>query len=64
MVICEHWKGQGLAKAIQRKFVDENSKQTDVVWGTINSANLPSYKTAAANRRIPIRCESFFEIKA
>jgi L-amino acid N-acyltransferase YncA len=57
--IVKKWKGKGLAKAIQRKFVVELANEEDYIWGTIDSANIPSYKTALSNGRRPIRIECF-----
>lgn len=57
------WKGQGLAKAIQRKFISEFAKGSQLIWGTIDSNNLPSYKTAYSNGRRPIRYENFINLK-
>ncbi|MFG1484590.1 hypothetical protein ABMA77_00890 [Halobacteriovorax sp. RZ-1] len=57
--IDKNWKGKGLAKAIQRKFVAENTNETDFVWGTIDHSNLSSYKTALSNGRKPVRYENF-----
>ncbi len=59
--ISKKWKGKGLAKAIQRRFVEEFSEE-DYVWGTIDSNNLPSYKTAYSNGRRPIRYECFINL--
>jgi len=56
--ISKKWKGKGLAKAIQRKFVNDD----DFIWGTIDAQNLPSYKTALVNKRRPIRFECFLKI--
>ena len=57
------WKGKRLAKAIQRKFVAELAYENDYIWGTIDSANLPSYKTAFANGRKAIRVECFANLE-
>ncbi len=60
--ISKKWKGKGVAKAIQRKFVASKTAGHEFVWGTIDSHNLPSYKTAKSNGRIPIRFECFINI--
>jgi hypothetical protein len=60
--ISKDWKGQGLAKAVQRKFIVENTLDDDIIWGTIDSSNVPSYKTALANGRKPIRFECFVKV--
>jgi len=57
--IDEKWKGKGLAKSIQRKFIDSLSNGNEIIWGTIDYQNKPSYKTALSNNRIPIRFENF-----
>lgn len=61
--ISEENRGKGLAKAIQRKFVEENAKDDELVWGTIDSGNLSSFKTASANGRRPLRFECFINIE-
>ncbi|WP_127717155.1 hypothetical protein [Halobacteriovorax sp. HLS] len=57
--ISKTWKGKGLAKAIQRKFLTSFSEDAKFVWGTIDADNLPSFKTAFSNGRRPIRFENF-----
>ena len=57
------WKGKGLAKAIQRKFVVGNAQDDEWIWGTINDQNIPSCRTASANQRKAIRFESFIKIQ-
>mgnify|MGYP003684670097 CR=1 FL=1 len=61
--ISKKWKGKGIAKAIQRKFVTLFANELEYVWGTIDSSNLPSYKTAYSNGRRPIRHECFINLK-
>ncbi len=61
--ISKKWKGKGLAKAIQRKFVEIFCSELDFVWGTIDCNNLPSYKTASSNGRRPVRYECFVNLK-
>lgn len=61
--ISKKWKGKGLAKAIQRKFIEMGTKDDDFIWGTVDSHNLPSYKTALSNGRRPIRYECFTKTK-
>ncbi|MDP7320550.1 MAG: hypothetical protein QF441_08075 [Bacteriovoracaceae bacterium] len=61
--ISKKWKGKGLAKAMQRKFVEMSTKDDDFIWGTVDSHNLPSYKTALSNGRKPIRYECFIKTK-
>ncbi len=60
--INEKYKGKGLAKNIQRKFIDQATQEDDFVWGTIEYQNHPSFKTALANKRLPIRFENFIKI--
>lgn len=62
--IDKKWQGQGLAKAIQRKFISLFSIDNDLIWGTIDDSNKPSYKTALANGRKPIRFECFVKLKS
>lgn len=60
--VNQDWKGKGLAKAIQRKFVDQVAYDNDFIWGTVDHYNIPSYKTALANTRLPIRFENFIKV--
>lgn len=60
--IDEKFKGRGLAKAIQRKFVQEFSKHDDFIWGTIDHNNIPSYKTAISNNRKAVRIENIITL--
>jgi len=61
--IEENHKGKGLAKNIQRKFIDHFTEEEDLIWGTIEYQNKPSLKTALSNKRLPIRFENFIKIK-
>ena len=61
--ITKEWKGKGIAKAIQLKFIQSFVQDLDYIWGTIDSANLPSYRTAQTNGRRPIRYEAFINLK-
>jgi len=60
--LTKDYKGRGLAKAIQRKFLAEYCSELDYVWGTIDAENLPSLKTAKSNGRIGVRFENYFKI--
>jgi hypothetical protein len=60
--ISKEWKGKGLAKVIQRKFIEAFCNELEFVWGTIDSNNLPSYKTAYSNGRRPLRYECFINL--
>ena len=62
--ISKKWKGRGHAKLIQRKFIEIFCHDLNFVWGTIDSENLPSYKTAFSNGRRPIRYECFINLKS
>ncbi|MCJ8347244.1 hypothetical protein MJH12_17015 [bacterium] len=63
ILICKEFKTRGLAKAIQRKFVQQFTSNDCYIWGTIDSTNLPSFKTALANGRAAIRYECFVNLK-
>ncbi len=60
--ITEAFAGQGFGKALQRKFIAQCSAPDDIVWGTIDARNLPSFCTAKANQRLPISYESFLPV--
>tara|TARA_R110002072_G_scaffold534_2_gene3605 strand:+ start:139311 stop:140258 length:948 start_codon:yes stop_codon:yes gene_type:complete len=61
--IEKNWKGKGLAKAMQRIFVASSTKGHELIWGTINDSNIPSYKTAYSNGRRAVRFECFFSLR-
>lgn len=62
ILLDKPWRGLGLAKAAQRQFIVQNVSKNDVVWGTINTGNIPSIHTAYANQRRSIRYECFYPI--
>ncbi len=55
------FKGKGLAKCLQRKFVAEVTQQ-EIVWGLIDFENKPSLKTALSTSRLPVRYEHMIKI--
>ena len=63
IMLTTDWKGKGLAKVLQQKFIKEHVCQLDFVWGTIDWNNKPSLKTALSNNREAIRFESFIDIE-
>ena len=63
ILVADEWKGKGLAKELQKLFLLNYCQDNEVVWGTIDIRNRPSFKTALANGRKPIRYENFFELK-
>lgn len=60
--IDKRFKGLGLAKAMQRKFISCFASEDSIVWGTIDANNLSSYKTAYSNGRRAIRFECFVKL--
>ncbi|MCR9204019.1 MAG: GNAT family N-acetyltransferase [Halobacteriovoraceae bacterium] len=60
--LLEKMKGQGFGKVLQKKLVLEVTKGHEIIWGTIDEFNIPSYKTAEANGRKPIHYECFLKI--
>ncbi len=62
LLLLSRYKGQGLAVALQRKFIDQLPKQYKYVWGTIDAKNLPSLKTSQRVGRLPIRSEYFINL--
>lgn len=62
LVLNEKWKGRGLAKAIQRRFICDECHGDEFVWGTIDNDNIPSYKTAVKNLRSPLSYEYFVKV--
>ena len=62
LYLTEAHRGRGLAKALQRRFVAECCPGDAFVWGTIDADNQASYRTARANGRLAIRCESFVPV--
>lgn len=62
LLLLSRFKGQGLAVALQRKFIDLLPREFDLVWGTIDAKNLPSLKTALRVGRTSIRSEYFIRL--
>lgn len=62
ILLKEEWRGKGVAKAIQRKFIDIIVANDALVWGTIDVANKASFNTARANLRKKVRYENFIAI--
>jgi len=56
------WRKKGFAKAMQRKFIVENTNENELVWGMVDIENQPSFKTATANSRKIVRCENFLPV--
>jgi hypothetical protein len=59
ILLTRAFKGQGLAPAVQRKFIDGLADDFAVVWGTIDAKNAASTKTALKVGRRSIREEIF-----
>lgn len=55
------FKGKGLAKCLQRKYVDEVATR-EIIWGTIDFENKPSLKTALSTGRMAVHFEHFIAI--
>ena len=62
IMMTNAFKGQGLAPAVQRKFIDNLPSDYEAVWGTIDAKNVASTKTALKVGRRSIREEFFIEI--
>lgn len=62
LLLVSRFKGQGLATAVQRKFIDELPKSFEIIWGTIDAKNLPSLKTSLGVGRRSIRAEYFISL--
>lgn len=60
--VAKEFRGKGLAKSIQGKFLSDNAAAGEIIWGTIDYHNKPSYQTAISNKRRPIRYECFLNI--
>ena len=58
--LCKNQRGKGLAKIVQKLFIKKVSNPDEIIWGTIDSDNLPSQRTAMKNNRRPVRFENFF----
>lgn len=61
--VTKDFRGRGLAKLIQSKFLNNNASIGEFIWGTIDHHNRPSYQTAIANKRRPIRYECFLKVR-
>ncbi|MGE0632442.1 MAG: hypothetical protein AB7O96_08550 [Pseudobdellovibrionaceae bacterium] len=62
VLLSKDFKGKGYAPAIQRKFIDELPKDIELVWGTIDTRNVSSTKSAFRVGRRSIRSEFFVPI--
>ncbi|EDY84250.1 hypothetical protein VDG1235_3881 [Verrucomicrobiia bacterium DG1235] len=62
LLLAKRWRGKGLAKALQRRFVAEVCRPEAVVWGAIDRYNDPSLRTSLANGRRVVRGECFLEV--
>jgi ribosomal protein S18 acetylase RimI-like enzyme len=62
LLITKEYRGQGLAKAMQRKYISELGSDSEYVWGTIFNENMASFKTARANGREKVRYECFVSL--
>lgn len=62
LLLMRPFKGQGLAAALQRKFLDSLESKFELVWGTIDAKNKPSTRTALKIGRTPIRTEFFLPL--
>jgi RimJ/RimL family protein N-acetyltransferase len=60
--IFSSYRGQGLAKQIQQLFHNQVSDRFETVWGTIDTANIPSIKTAKACNRSVVLQETFIPL--
>jgi len=60
--IDQKFKGKGYAKVIQKMFVNQFAKPTDIIWGTIDYNNHASFKTAKSNGRFPTHFECFVSV--
>ena len=60
--ILSDYRKKGLAKAAQRKFIEDFANKDQLVWGTIDFNNTASFKTASANGRVAVRYENFFRL--
>lgn len=62
IVLDKDFKGYGYAKIAQRLFLEEMRGRANVVWGTIDTRNIASTKTALRVGRKPCRNEYFLPI--
>jgi RimJ/RimL family protein N-acetyltransferase len=63
LLIAETFKGKSLAAAMQRRFIEEAGRNFEVVWGTIDSRNIPSTRTALKIGRHIVRNEYFIPLR-
>jgi hypothetical protein len=61
-LLMRPFKGQGLAAALQRKFLDSLGPKFNLVWGTIDAKNKASHQTALKIGRTSIRSEFFLPL--
>jgi len=63
IMMTRQFKGQGLASVVQRKYIDSLPGNYEIVWGTIDTMNLASTKTALKVGRKSIREEYFISVR-
>lgn len=62
ILLSKEFKGQNLAPVAQRKFIEQLPEDIELVWGTIDSKNISSTKTAFRVGRKAIRNEFFLPV--
>lgn len=62
ILLREPWRGKGLGRAMQQRFVEECCRPEDIVWGLIDRGNAPSLGIARSNGRRVVRGEVFFKV--
>jgi len=62
VLLSKAYKGKGLAKAIQRKFIVNFATEGNYIWGTIDHKNQASLRTSLRNKRKIVRYECFVKL--
>lgn len=62
IVLSSDFKGKGFASVAQRAFIDSLPDGIELIWGTIDSKNVSSTKTALRVGREAVRSEFFVPV--
>ena len=63
LLLSRAYRGKGLCQEFENKFINQLPNDIDLIWGTIDSKNIPSLKVAEKIGRKVVRKECFIPIK-
>ena len=62
LAVDDDYRGLGLAPAMQWRFIKQVAEDQTWIWGTIDSLNIPSLRSAKRIGRKPIQREYFLPL--